>query len=53
MLIYLMDGRELLYLPLQTLLFREFLRFLFLFTTLYTLGVKKHALFKKFLSQKR
>ena len=44
---------ELLNLSLQTLLFRGILRFLFLFTDLYILGVIKHTLFNKFLSQNR
>ena len=48
-----MSGRKLLNLSLQTLLFRGFLRFLFLFTVLYILGVKNHALFNKFLSQEK
>ena len=48
------DGRqEIVNLLLPTLLFRRFLRFLFLFTLLYTLGVKKYRLFKKFPSLKR
>ena len=50
---YLMDDRKLLGLSLQTLFFRRFSRFLFLFTFLHILGVKKHTLFNKFLSQKR
>ena len=48
-----MEGRKLLNLSLQTLLSRGFLRFLFLFTILYILGVKNRTLFIKFLSQKR
>ena len=47
MLMYLMDGRKLLNLSLQKLFFRGFLKFLFLFTILYILGVKKHTLFCK------
>ena len=50
---YLIDGRKLLNLSLQRLLFHGFLRFLFLFTILYILGVKKHTLFNKVLLQKR
>ena len=49
----IMDSRKLLNLSLPTLLFCGFLRFLFLFTLLYILGVKKHTLFNKFLSQKK
>ena len=37
MLMHLMDGRKFLNLSLPTLLFRGFLRFLFLFTLLYIL----------------
>ena len=48
------DGRrKLLNLLLPTLLFLRFFRFLFLFTLLYILGVKKHILFNKFLAQKK
>ena len=56
--VYLLDahvfnGRQEIAKPIVTnLLFHGFLRFLFLFTILYILGVKKHTLFKKFLSQK-
>ena len=39
-----MEGGKLLNLSLQRLLFRGFLRFLFLFTILYVLGAKKHTL---------
>ena len=37
---------------LQTLFFRGFFRLLFLFAIAYILGVKKHTLFNKHLSQK-
>ena len=47
-----MNSRKLLNLSLQTFLFRGFLRFLFLFIISYILGIKKHTLFNKFLSQK-
>ena len=51
---HVFDGRqEIAKLSLQTLLFRGFLTFLFLFTILYMLGAKRHALLNKFLSQKR
>ena len=40
-------------LSLQTLMFRGFFIFLFIFTLLYMFGVKKYTLFNKFLSQKR
>ena len=40
--------------PIVTnIVFRRFLRFLFLFAVLYILGVQKHTLFNKFLSRKR
>ena len=48
-----MDGRKMLNLSLQSLLFRGFLRFLFLFTLLYIFRVENCILFNKFLSQKR
>ena len=51
-LIYLMGGMKLLNLSIKTLLFLEFLRLLFLFTTLCILGVNKQALFNQFLLQK-
>ena len=59
-----MKGRKLLYaevfngrqkslkLSLKTSFSCVFLRVLFLFTLIYILGVKKHTLFKTFLSQK-
>lgn len=50
---YLMDGWKLLNLLLQTLLFHGFLRFLFFCIISYILGVQKHRLFNKLLSQKR
>ena len=37
---------------LQTLFFRGFFRLLFLFAIAHILGVKKHTLFNKHLSQK-
>ena len=60
----LMEGRKLLYaqvfnrrqkllkLSLETFFFCGFLRASFLFTLIYMLGLKKHALINKFLSQK-
>ena len=49
---YLMDSRKMLNILLPTLLCQGFLGFLFLFTLLYLLVVKKH-IFNKFLSQKK
>ena len=48
---YLMDGRKLRNLSLQTLLFRGFSRFLFLFTILYIIGVKGYLRYKTITSQ--
>ena len=48
-----MDGKKSLNLSLQILFFLGFLGFLFIFTILYILGVKKHTFFNKSLSQKR
>ena len=53
MLVYLLNSRKLPDLTFQTLFFRGALRFLFLLTLLNVLGVKKHTLFNKFLSQKK
>ena len=48
---YLIDGRKLRNLSLQTLLFRGFSRFLFLFTNLYLIGVKSYLRYKTITSQ--
>ena len=47
-----MEGRKLLNLSLQTLLSRGFLRFLFLFTILYILGVKNRTCLSNFCRKK-
>ena len=49
---FLMGDKKLLNLWLQAFLLRGFLKFSFLFTIVYLLGVKKHTLFNKFLLQK-
>ena len=52
MTMFLMGNKKLLNLLLQAFLLRGFLKFSFLFTIVYLLGVKKHTLFNKFLLQK-
>ena len=52
MLTNLMDDTRLLNLSLQTLLFRGFLRFFFLFSLLHMLRVKKHNYSKSFCRKK-
>ena len=48
----LIGLQEIAKLIVQAVLFREYLRLLFLYTILYVSGVRKQTLFNKFLSQK-